>query len=240
MNEREDRMTNAPKTHTDLPLLPGGNNGNTPGAAKVDPGTTVWDLLRDASAPLPQPPIGVLDARAVLAWVERAGAALVLRRDRQRLLRQVIRIVDDDWRTAMATERLRDQLDRQQERIEAKKAGTYWRHRDDQRVARQPTHVLVDRDAWDRVKIQAVTRSSSLGVLVGQLVTAEVRRPRARDWSPDASGHREREARLFARLSVSKETWGRFRVLSSGNQVTIERFIGALVEEAFPPHAPGR
>ncbi|MDP9404200.1 MAG: hypothetical protein M3P85_12935 [Actinomycetota bacterium] len=103
MAEPEHPVTNPSQTHTDLPLPRCGNSGNSVGGAHVVPGNNVWQLLDDVQEPLPQPPIEVLDPRAVLRWVERAGAALLFRRDLQRLLREAMRILDDDWRTAMAT-----------------------------------------------------------------------------------------------------------------------------------------
>ena len=103
-----------PKTHTDLPLLPGGNNGNFATSANVDPEADVCELLDQAGEPLPEPPVELLDTEAVLDWIERASARLLFRRDRQRLLREAMRVLEDDWRTAMATKRLREQVDRQQ------------------------------------------------------------------------------------------------------------------------------
>lgn len=188
MHDAEPPVTNNSQTDTDLPLLPGGNNGNGSAAPNADPEPNPWDLLREAGWSLPEPPSEVLDTGAVLDWVERASAALLFRRDRQRLLREAMGILDDDWNTAMATNRLRAQLDRQQARLEAKAAGTYWRDRDGHRRANQPTHVRVDRDAWDRAKITAVAQWTSVGVLVGELVTAEVRRPCQRDWHRTALG----------------------------------------------------
>src|SRR4051812_21811424 len=101
MHDREDPMTNTPKTHTDLPLLPGGNNGNTAAAPPTHAVENISQLFQDVIEPLPDPSFEVLDDRAVLDWVKRATARLMFRRDRQRLLRQAMRVLEDDWRTAM-------------------------------------------------------------------------------------------------------------------------------------------
>jgi len=217
-----------------LPLSPCGNNGNVVERAGTDPDTDVWSLLSEAGEPLPAPPVEWLDAEAVLDWIERASARLLFRRDRQRLLRDAMRVLDDDWRTALATDRLREQLDRQEDRLAAKAAGTYWRERDAYRRATQSVHVVVDGEAWDRAKLEAMVQQSSVGSVVGRLVAAEVRLPICRDRSSDFTRDRRAEVRRFARLVVSRECWARCRVLVSRNRVTAERFVGVLVEQAFP------
>src|SRR5205823_14547634 len=116
----------------------------------------IAQLFGDVIEPLPDPPFEVLNDGAVLDWVERATARLMFRRDRQRLLRQAMRVLEDDWRTAMASAALRDQLHRQQIRLRARARGTYWRERDHHRAATQPTHVRVDLRAWERAKAKAL------------------------------------------------------------------------------------
>lgn len=222
------------KTVTDLPLSPCGNNGNVAERAKTDRETDVWTLLDEAGEPLPRPPVELLDAEAILDWIERASARLLFRRDRQRLLREAMRVLDDDWRTALATDRLREQFDRQQDRLAAKAAGTYWRERDAYRRATQSEHVVVNGDAWDRAKLKAIVQRSTVGAVVGRLVTAEARMPLSRGWTADGARDRRGEVRLFARVGVSTESWAKFRLLASRDQVTVERLVGVLVEEAFP------
>lgn len=233
MHDEEHPVTTNFMTGTDLPLLPGGNNGNSARVADVDPELDVWELLEQAGQPLPDPPAELLDAGAVLDWVERASAGLMFRRDRQELLRDAMRILEDDWTTARTTSRLRAQVERQQQRTAAKAAGTYWRDRDGHRRATHPTHVFVNRESWNRAKTDAVARRSSIGVLVGQLVTTETRRRPQRDWSPDGARVQRRQVRLFARMAVSSDTWAKFRALARRSGVTTERYLGVLVEEAF-------
>src|SRR5947207_1097555 len=91
MPAREDPMTNPQKKDTALPLLPGGNSGNTAAAPPTHAVEDIARLFRDVIEPLPDPPFEVLDDGAVLDWVDRATARLVFRRDRQRLLRQAMR-----------------------------------------------------------------------------------------------------------------------------------------------------
>src|SRR5437899_12749 len=130
-----------PKTHTDLPLLPGGNNGNK-AAALAETVAEVAHLFREAIELLPQPPYETLDAGAVVDWIDRATAGAERRRECQRLLRAAERVLWDDWRSAMASERLRDQLVRQAAVLSARQAGTYWRARDGRRRANLPAHVV--------------------------------------------------------------------------------------------------
>lgn len=234
MHDAEPPVTNNSKTHTDLPLLPGGNNGNSAAAADEGHEIKVWMLLEQAGEGLPDPPVELLDAGAVLDWVERASAGLAFRRDRHELLRDAMHILDDDWATARTTSRLRAQAERLQQRIEAKAAGTYWRERDSHRRATHPTHIVVNRESWNRAKTDAVARRSSIGVLVGQLVTTETRRRPQRDWSPNRPRAQRPQVRLFARIAVSTDTWAKFLSLARRSGITIERYLGVLVEEAFP------
>jgi hypothetical protein len=221
MHDREDPMTNTPKTHTDLPLLSGGNNGNTAAAPHPHAVDDIARLFREVIEPLPDPPFEVLDDRAVLDWVKRATARLMFRRDRQRLLRQAMRVLEHDWRTAMASAALREQLHRQQIRLRARQEGTYWRERDHHRAETQPTHVRVDRAAWERAKAKAIASRSTVGDVVGALVADEVRRPRRRDQPPWTGAG---DSRIFARIAVAKELWAEFRTLAFGNALNVERF----------------
>src|SRR5205823_9123079 len=47
MHDREDPLTNPSKTHTDLPLLPGGNNGNTAAAPPTRAVEDISQLFQD-------------------------------------------------------------------------------------------------------------------------------------------------------------------------------------------------
>jgi hypothetical protein len=77
---------------TDLPLTQSVNGGNHGGAPLFDPDNP-WLLLEQAAEPLPEPPTDVLDADAVLAWIEHVQRRLLYRRDRCRLAREAMRVV---------------------------------------------------------------------------------------------------------------------------------------------------
>jgi hypothetical protein len=234
MSNNEETVTNNSKTCTDLPLLPGGNNGNEVRAPEVEASTDIARLLSEMLEPLPEPPFELLDSRAVREWIELATERLLFRRDRQELLRDAMRVLEDEWRTAMSSERLREQVVRKQARLRAKREGSYWRDRDARRRASRPVHVLVDPAAWERAKAIAQAKRSSVGTLVGGLVTHEVRRPRRRQDVPASS---PADVRLFARIAVQPETWSAARSLASRAGVTVERFVGVLVEDAYPSEA---
>lgn len=231
MSNNEQPVTNNCKTCTDLPLLPGGNNGNEVGAPDVEASTDIARLLIDVFEPLPEPRFEFLDTREVRDWINRATAHLIFRRDRQELLTEAMHVLKDDWRTAMTSERLHQQAIRQQARLRAKQEGGYWRARDARRRATRPVHVFVDLAAWGRAKAAAAARRSSIGVVVGEVVSREVRRPRRRQNvpAPGPAG-----VRLFARIAVQPETWVVARGLASRAGATVERFVGLLVEDAYP------
>lgn len=218
---------------TDLPLLPGGNNGNHAGARNVASDES-WLLLDDAARRLPDPPIDVLDAQAVVDWIERATEGLAFREDRRRLAREAMRILKRDFRTAMNVGRLRQQLEREQADQCARQVGTYWADRDKRRRAQQPTHVVVDPAAWRAMRANAAGRGRSVGHEVGRLVASEVEHPMVpselplRPGRPDADG--ERRATVFARIVVAKATWQEFRSLALAQPVTVARYVGILVE----------
>ena len=235
MHRPEPTHGHQPEDDTDLPLLPGGNNGNHAGARNVD-SDEPWLLLDDAAQRLPDPPIDVLDAQAVLEWIERATERLALREDRRRLARDAMLIVDRDFQTAMNVGRLRQQLERQEADQCARHVGTYWADRDKHRRAQQPTHVEVDLDAWRSLRAASAQRGRSIGHEVGRLVVAEVAHP----GSGTLAGHEEgrrgsagggRRATLFARLVVTKPTWQVFRGLAAVRDITVARYVGRLVEE---------
>ncbi len=225
---------NPSKTHTDLPLPQSGNGGNKSYASNAPAQPTAAELMRalDEALLIPEgPALHELDPQAVLDWAQAATRGLVFRRDRVRLVRQVLQVLDDEWRSAYAADLLRQQIEaREQDRV-ARAEGTYWRRRDNFRSAQQPTHVVVDIKAWRRAKAEALSRNTTVGVIVGGLVAAEVVRPRKRDRPAEAGNS---EIRLFARLAVEKETWVVFRSLAAGSHMAVERFVGTLVEAAFP------
>jgi hypothetical protein len=78
----------------------------------------------------------------VLTWLDRVNAQLLFREDRRRLAREVMQVLNEDFRTAMAVERLHEQLERQQAAQRANTEGTYWADRGRRRQAQQPTQCV--------------------------------------------------------------------------------------------------
>lgn len=230
MRDEHHPVTNDSETYTDLPLLPGGNNGNGVRATNAETATPIARLLQEVFEPLPEPPLELIDVWEVREWIEHAAARLLFRRERQDLLNEAMRVLEDEWQTAMRSERLRQQAARQQERLQAKLGVGYWRDRDARRRATRPVHVLVDPAAWARAKEAAAGRRESVGVVVGELVTREVRRPRRRGSLP---GPGPGDVRLFTRIATQPETWAATRTLASRAGVTVERLVGLLVAERF-------
>ncbi|MBA3652629.1 MAG: hypothetical protein H0W70_00385 [Actinobacteria bacterium] len=199
--------------------------------ASLPPAAELMIALDEALLIPDGPPLHELDPQAVLDWAQAAARGLTFRRDRVRLVRQLLRVLDDEWRSAYAADLLRLQIEtRERDRLD-RVQGTFWRRRDNFRAAQQPTHVVVDIEAWRRAKAAALCRNTTVGVIVGEVVAAEVVRPRMRD-RPAAVGNSE--IRLFARLAVEKETWVVLRSLAAGNRMAVERFVGTLVEATFP------
>jgi len=54
-----------------------------------------------------------------------------------------------------------------------------------------------------------------------------------RDWEQDAARDPRHEIRRFTRLAVPREIYAQVRLLASRAGVTVERYLGALVEEGF-------
>ena len=80
-----------------------------------------------------------------------------------------------------------------------------------------------------------MARRSSVGVVVGEVVNREVRRPRRRGSLPSSAPP---SVRLFTRIAVLPETWTATRTLASRAGMTVERFVGVLVEDAYRSDAP--
>jgi hypothetical protein len=218
------------ESDTDLPLTQSVNGGNH--AVPPDPCVEdAWSLLDEAAAPLPEPPIDLLDAEAVLAWIDRVNNRLLFREDRRRLAREAMRMLDREFRVAMDVQRLRQKLAHDEAGRSAREAGNYWARRDLRRAAQQPTHVEVSLDAWQAIRVRAAARGRTLGHEVGRLVVAEVAHPcNLPQLSYLMRGSPGRRANVFARLVVTKPTWQEFRALALERQVTVARYVGHLVE----------
>lgn len=213
---------------TDLPLSPGGNSGNSgrpdAGAAAI----RLTDLLArlDEALLVPlAPPLHDADYGAVHAWVEQAADGLRWRRERTELIREVGKILHDEFRTGRTIELLRETIANRAEQHREMQDGTYWQRRDGGRRAQQPTHVEVDPAAWQRAKVVATRQGVGIGEYVGRLIIAELRAPsRRRVPAPDQT------TRLFARLAVDKDDWRAFAADTREAGLTLQRRIGLLVE----------
>jgi hypothetical protein len=226
------------ETHTDWPLPQCGNGGNCVGDAESAQPTAA-ELMEalDGSLVLPAaPPLHDVDWRAVVDWAETAAEGLLYRRDRRHLVREVLRVLEQEWRTAEAAERLRQQIEWRDADRRARGDGTYWTRRDSGRRARQPTHIEVDPGAWAEAKAAAKRRDMSVGEYVGRLVIGAVATAASPAPPSDNPRHPSDRTRLFARLAVEKPTWNEFVARSLELHVTVARQIGIVVERAARPN----
>jgi hypothetical protein len=224
-------------TRTDLPLPQCGNGGSP--ARSSERVVTAADLLaalEPAMAVPVAPPLHEIEPRAVVAWAEASADGLVFRRDRRRLVREVLRLLEDEWSTAQQVERLRQQITSRDEEQRARTVGTYWMRRDSGRRAQQPTHVDVEPEAWVQAKAAARRHEVGVGEYVGRLVVNAILRPASAP-TPLSSELTpcNRRTRLFARLAVEKPTWKEFVALSAETHVTVARHVGLVVERSAGP-----
>lgn len=224
----DDRPVEPLEHGTDLPLSPGGNSGNSGRPAAGAAAISLTDLLARLDeallAPL-GPPLHDVDYGAVHAWVEQAAEGLRWRRDRTELIREVGKILHDEFRTGRTIELVREMIASRAEQHREMQDGTYWQRRDGGRRAQQPTHVEVDPAAWQRAKVVATRQGVGIGEYVGRLIVAELRAPsRRRVPAPDQT------SRLFARVAVEKDDWRAFLAGSRELGLTVQRRIGLIVE----------
>lgn len=216
------------ETYTDLPLPPCGNSGSDRRPDADAATTSLLDLMArlDEALLVPlAPPLHDADFHAVRAWAEQATEGFSWRRDRTNLIREVDRILHDEFRTARTVDLLREKLASQAERQREMQDGTYWQQRDRGRRAQQPTHVDVDPDAWQRAKALGTRQGVGIGDYVGRLVAAELRAPSCRRVPSPAQTRR-----LFARLAIDKDDWRTFVADTHEAGLTVQRRIGLLVE----------
>ncbi len=125
----DDRPVEPLEHGTDLPLSPGGNSGN---GGRPDAGAAairLTDLLArlDEALLVPlAPPLHDADYGAVHAWVEQAADGLRWRRERTELIREVGRILHDEFRTGRTIELLRETIASRAEQHREMLDGTYW------------------------------------------------------------------------------------------------------------------
>lgn len=104
------RSTIPSSNGTDLPFPQSGNSGSRAGDDQAPRQLTAADLMRalDQTLLIPvAPSLRETDPSTVIRWVEASSEALKLRRERQRLIREVLNLLDDEWATAEAGKRLR-------------------------------------------------------------------------------------------------------------------------------------
>lgn len=217
---------------TDLPLPQSGSSGSEARGTQRREQPSAAELISMLAQTLlipSAPPLHDLDPTVVLRWVEAASEALEFRWERRRLVRDVLRVLEQEWATAEQTKRLIDQIaTREAERME-REDGTYWARRERGRAAQQATRVDVTPDAWDAAKAFARKSSISLGVYVGELVSKSVANSTGPSIRRLVGARRER---LFVRIAVEKDEWAEFVARSGRARVTVSRYLGVLVESA--------
>jgi hypothetical protein len=176
----DDASPAPPDRHTDLHWPQSGNRGNTV-ARLVDvlvrEGVLPGDLLLAAWMTLPGVPMAaqtLYDVRAFVADVDATVRHASVARRLAREVHAAVRAHEEiEWRIGEDMRRMRER----EAELAAKKDGTYWRQRDARRVAKQPTHILVESDAWQAMKDEARRQRTTVGELVGGWVTMMVSDP---------------------------------------------------------------
>jgi hypothetical protein len=117
---------------------------------------------------------------------------------------------------------VRRRIERKQAALETRARG---RDKPPRRRANRPVKVDVEEQAWQLVKRDALRHRKTVGEHVGGLVGAAVSDPvRPRHLSQRAP------QRMFTRLIIDDETWGKFRVLAIDVGVSTGRLVGIIVE----------
>ena len=189
------------------------------------------------------PPLNTIDPGQVFRWADRVAKQMVDPRRARRLRRVVADLLDAQFRLDYHAAEHTRSLQRHAGIAAARRAGTYWRDRDARRTATRPIHVAVDPEAWQRMKLDALRRGSTLGEAVGDLVRVEVGAGgqtlgqvfgevspgRLDRQGQPASGRR---ARVFARVVVEDDVWTEFKILADERRLTVARAVGLLVERS--------
>ena len=152
-------------------------------------------------------------------------------------------VSDGAIRGRLATLKHAELLAHRTEVAAAKRDRTYWRDRDARRAATRPIHVEVNSGVWQRTKLEALRRGTTLGEAVGDLVRAEVKSDGqtlghdlgevslVRSDRGDQPGT-GRRACVFARVAVEDEVWTEFKILAAERRLTVARAVGLLVERS--------
>ncbi len=222
--------------HTDLPLPQSGSSGSSPTGEGGRQQPTAADLMEilDQTLVMPvAPPLRDLEPQVVVRWVEAASEALLHRRERRRLVREVLRVLDEEWATAEAAKRLREQIATCEAARRRREAGTYWQHREAGRRSQRPVRVEVDSEAWRRAKEIARQLAVGLGEYVGQVVRDHLATPLDEGAIARLSQTRRRQTtreRIYLRIDVSSSDWDDLVARARNRRTTLLRYLGALVE----------
>jgi hypothetical protein len=236
-----------PKPDTDLPLPKVGNSGNNVERLVqllVQEGILPGDLLMTAWQTLPAAPLGTQSAaelRTFVAEVRERARLLSFTRELAWQVHEAVtaqheleRRLDDDIR------RMRDWENDQRAKCE----GTYWPERDNRRTARQPTHVLVDPEAWRAMKRAAHLQRTTVGELVAGWVRGMAQEPSqaangkvlGKVSSLSNSDGKVPLDHIVCRLAITRDDWARVKAHATTLGFTVARYVGLAVEQHASPH----
>lgn len=226
-----------PDRHTDLHRPESGFGGNK-AARLVDvlvrEGILPGDVLLAAWMTLPGVPMAartVAEVRAFTADVEAKRRQSYFAGRLARAVHKAVTVHDELERHLQLEIR---QMRKRSAEIAAKEAGTYWRERDARRRAKQPTHILVDPDAWQAMKHEAHRQETTVGELVGGWVELMVEDPDhqaelAAEHLPNRDG--KALVDMVSRIDVGAEEWAWAKRDAKSLGVRVARFVGLVVED---------
>jgi hypothetical protein len=233
----ETDASTPPSTDTDLLWPQSGNSGNNVGRlvdVLVREGVLPGDLLMAAWMTLPGVPMAAQTVKEVQAFVADVDAtrrhAYLARQLAHEVHAAVMAHKELEWRIREDMRRMRER----EAELEARQEGTYWRERDGRRVAKQPTHVLVDPDAWRAMKDEARRQHTTVGELVGVWLQDTVSDPsQLADGKRQSLPNRRGKSPLLhmvSRIDVDKDDWAWAKTDAASLGVTIARYVGMVVE----------
>lgn len=243
----QDSLSTTPMPDdTDLPLPLRGRSGN-PADAAVQAlraaGLSLEAVVELVTGGVEAPPLNTVDRREVVRWVERATERIIDPDQGRRLRRTVLDLLDAQLHLDYHARAHARRVERLAEVAAARAAGTYWRDRDARRTSTRPIHVDVDPAAWATLKSLAIRKGTTLGEMVGCLVSAKVKNLDPTLDQPgqgSASNGLEhstlsetgRRITVFARIASTNDDWTEFKALALAQGVPVARAAGVVVEEA--------
>lgn len=189
------------------------------------------EVLAQAIAIVPAPPIADVDPRAIYGWIERVRASLVSRREANYLARQIEKALDEEWATRRQVERTQEAMEYRDWLREQREAGTYWQHREAGRVSQRGVRIHCSDEVWARAKDQALRRGVTLGEFVGHLVAtaaARLRRggaPLERITDPEARTR-------YLRIAADAPDWIEVKAAAKGIGAAMGSYVGMVVGTA--------